>query len=147
MKKLNIGALFTNVAIAFLLAMVAFPAFGIAAFVLVAIPLLRIFVSGEIVVGAFALQKEIWVADIQENLYENNEFLSKSTDHSGYVTNKTVHLPQAGSDPDVEVDREVVPASVTKRTDTDLTYDIHEFTTTPTLVQDFEELQLSYSKR
>jgi hypothetical protein len=94
-----------------------------------------------------ALQKEVWIADIQENLFANNEFITKATDHSMWITNKTVHIPQAGANPSVKKNRTVLPAAISQRTDTDLTYDMSEYTTDPILLTNIEELQINYAKR
>lgn len=95
-----------------------------------------------------ALQKEIWISDIESNLYANNAFMNVvGKDDSAYVSNKTVHLPQAGAKPTVVIDRSSLPATITQRTDADLTYNLKEFTTDPILIQDTEAVQVSYDKR
>jgi hypothetical protein len=96
---------------------------------------------------AFALQKEVWVADIMENLFNGAEFISYSVDDSPYVSNKTVHRPQAGGAPSVTKNRSSFPATITERTDTVLDYDIDNYTTDPILVRNFDEVQISYQKR
>lgn len=85
--------------------------------------------------------------DIQENLYPDNEFYKQSKDDSIWVKNNEVRLPQAGAAPNVEVDRAVIPAQVKRREDTAEAYYLQEFTTDPILIQDTEEMQLSYAKR
>lgn len=94
-----------------------------------------------------ALQHEIWIKDIQDNLYMNNEFMKKATDHSMWVQYKTVHVPQAGAKPTVEQNRAVLPAAIGSRTDTELTYNLNQYTSDPILIQNIEELQVSYQKR
>lgn len=94
-----------------------------------------------------ALQKEVWVSDIMENLFNNSEFISMSIDDSAFVSNKTVNLPQAGAKPTVAKNRSSFPASIAERTDTILTYDIDNYTTDPILVRNFDEVQISYDKR
>lgn len=94
-----------------------------------------------------ALQTEVWSQDIQENLFAGNEFVMTGTDHSMWISNKTVHLPQAGANPDVKKNRAVLPATISERTDTDLTYSMNDFTTSPVLITDVEEIQNSYAKR
>ena len=64
-----------------------------------------------------------------------------------YVSNKTVHIPNAGNASAVKMDRSELPATIKKRTDNEVTYNLHEFTSDPVLIQFTEELQLSYSKR
>lgn len=94
-----------------------------------------------------AIEKEIWISDIQENLFAGNEFVKKGVDHSQWISNKTVHVPQAGANPTVVKNRASFPASVAQRTDADLTYSMAEFTTSPIAVRDLEELQVNYGKR
>ena len=40
-----------------------------------------------------ALNKQIWLSTIVENLYADNSFATKSVDDSAFVVNKTVHIP------------------------------------------------------
>jgi hypothetical protein len=95
-----------------------------------------------------ALQKEIWISDIQENLFANNLFMKQiGLDHSGYVSYKTVHIPQAGANPLVKKNRSVLPAVISDRTDDELTYSLNEYTSEPILITDLDELQISYNKR
>jgi hypothetical protein len=94
-----------------------------------------------------ALQTEVWVADIMDTLFYENEFLNLAVDHSSYVTNKTVHIPQAGGNPTVVKNRTEDVADIQRRTDTELTYSLDNYTTDPYLVKDIENLQISYDKR
>ena len=94
-----------------------------------------------------ALQTEVWIQDIMENLYQSSLFTGMSVDHSGYVTFKTVHIPNAGAKPTVVVNRSSLPATIAQRTDNDLTYNLSEFSTDPTLITNIDELQISYDKR
>jgi hypothetical protein len=94
-----------------------------------------------------ALQTEVWVTDIQESLFQPNPFMSRVANHSEFVDKKTVHLPQAGADQGVKKNRSVLPALVNQRTDTELTYNLNEYTLDPFLLTNIEELQISYNKR
>ncbi len=94
-----------------------------------------------------ALLKEIWVADVQEALNMNAAFLPNSTDHSGYIAYKTVHVPQSGANPTVLVDPTLFPLTINQRSDTDLTYDLKQYALEPTLITNIDELQISYDKR
>jgi hypothetical protein len=94
-----------------------------------------------------AIQKEIWLADIEEVLFAGAEFIMKATSHDGFVDNKTVHIPQSGTIPAVQKNRVVLPATISERTDTDRTYDMAEYTTDPILIKDVDEIQTSYEKR
>jgi hypothetical protein len=93
------------------------------------------------------LQKEIWIADIMETLHEGSEFIKAGTDHSAFVSNKTVHIPQSGSAPGISKNRGTLPATIGQRTDTVLDYNLNEFSTDPIVVTNLEELQVSYAKR
>lgn len=94
-----------------------------------------------------ALQTEIWATDIAENIYPSNSFLNQSIDDSPFMKNKKVHLPQSGSAPSVEVNRTDLPAAITKRADTDLEYNVDEYTTSPVLIEHTEEIEVSYPMR
>lgn len=94
-----------------------------------------------------ALEKQIWLETIILGLFADNSFAARSIDHSQFVTNKTVHVPNAGSGPSVVKNRSSLPGTIAGITDNDLTYDINEFTTDPILVKNAESVELSYSKR
>ena len=94
-----------------------------------------------------ALQVEIWVKSIIEGLFANNTFAARSIDHSEFVNEKTVHVPNAGAAPNVEKNRTVFPANVTERKDVDLTYQMDEFTVDPVRIPHAEQVELSYNKR
>jgi hypothetical protein len=95
-----------------------------------------------------ALPKELWLGTIQEQLFKNDEFLNTvGLDHSAYVTNRTVHIPQAGSNPTISKNLSVFPAPIGTRTDADLTYNIDLFYSQPIRVGIDETQYLSYDKR
>jgi hypothetical protein len=91
--------------------------------------------------------QEIWIKDIQETLYEGNEMLTRSVDHSGFIVGNVVHIPNSGAKPGSEINRSSFPATISERTDVDRTYNVNSFTTDPIRVRNFEEIQTSYSKR
>ncbi len=94
-----------------------------------------------------ALNKEIWLNTIQENFFPQNSFAAKSVDDSAFVNYKTVHIPNAGSPSGVERNRSTKPASVSSRTDNDLSYNIDELTTNPIYIPNADQVELSYDKR
>jgi hypothetical protein len=99
-------------------------------------------------VAFMAVQKEIWIADIIESLWRNNQFLEFAFNADQYVlAGKVVHIPQAGAAPAVSKNRGTLPATVAKRTDTDITYAIDEFTTDPVLIPNADTVEVSYDKR
>lgn len=95
-----------------------------------------------------AIQKEIWENDIVEGLWGDNQFLQNAFNADEYVLQgKVVHIPQAGTAPGVSKNRSSLPATVTKRTDVDITYALDEFTSDPVHIPDADTVELSYNKR
>ncbi|MDR0546306.1 MAG: hypothetical protein LBG77_01755 [Dysgonamonadaceae bacterium] len=102
-----------------------------------------------------ALQREIWINSIIEGLFADNTFASKSTDHSGFVNAKTVHVPNAGTYPAVVKVRPnsttTTPGQATKNPgkvdDVDLQYSIESYFVGPLVIPNAEVVELSYDKR
>lgn len=95
-----------------------------------------------------AIEKEIWQNHIEGNLFKGNEFLNDMVNADEFVlAGKVVHIPQAGGTTTVVKNRSSLPASVTTRTDTDVTYPLDEFTTDPVKISNAETVELSYDKR
>ncbi len=95
-----------------------------------------------------ALDKQLWLSTIQEQLFLNDEFLNTvGLDHSSYTNNLTVHIPQAGSNPTVSKNLTSFPAAVGSRTDADLTYNMNLYYSQPIRVGVDETQFISYSKR
>lgn len=102
--------------------------------------------SGSAIVR-FDVQVELWANFIAENIYKNNAFLNFAFNADDYVLNgKVVHIPQSGAASAVTKNRSSLPASVAKRTDTDVTYAIDEYTTDPRLIPHADTVELSYGK-
>lgn len=95
-----------------------------------------------------AIQKEIWTKDLVDNLFRDNPFLAFCFNADQYVLQgKVVHIPVAGAKPNVVKNRSSLPASVTQRTDTEITYVLDEYTTDPILIPNADTVELSYDKR
>lgn len=95
-----------------------------------------------------AVQVEIWERDIVEGLWADNAFLNFALNADQYVLQgKVVHIPQAGASPGVKVNRDELPATVTRRADTDITYAIDEITSDPVHIPNADTVELSYDKR
>ena len=94
-----------------------------------------------------ALQTEVWARDIAANLFPKNTFLARAKDDSMWVENKTVHLPQSGSLPAVSRNRSSYPATISQRTDVEVTYSLYELTSDPTHIPDVDAIEVSYDKR
>lgn len=96
---------------------------------------------------ALAVVPTIWVKDLAENLYPDNSFFMQSRDDSMFLEGDTLKLPQAPSVPGVEVDREVLPASIDRKRGTSKSYEIHEFTSNPEVLTLTDAIELSYDAR
>ena len=95
-----------------------------------------------------AVQREIWMNAIVEGLFADNSFLSKAINADGFVNmGKSVWIPNAGAPSGVKKNRTTLPASVEKRTDAALKFDLDEYTTDPILIPHAETVELSYNKR
>lgn len=90
---------------------------------------------------------EIWVDAVVEYLRKNNMILGRVFREDDRVLGgKVVHIPQAGANLGGERNRTTLPATAAKRTDTDVTYPLIEYTTNPALLQNTEQAELSYDK-
>jgi len=95
-----------------------------------------------------AIQKEIWMNSIVEGLFADNSFLTKAFNADEFVNQgKTVHIPNAGAPSGVEKNRSTFPATVTSRTDIDLTFELDNYSTDPIKINLAETVELSYNKR
>lgn len=96
-----------------------------------------------------AIQKEIWAAQIAEQLFPKGAWANKSIDDSAFVENKRVHLAQAGGLPTVVRNRIYTgaPVAASLRVDTDIDYDVDEYTTNPITIPNIEETEVNYGKR
>jgi hypothetical protein len=157
-KRISISAILVNLVLALItgLAFAAFVDGSTTATLLAASSVFLIGTGGQLVFGSpkgmkdslyMALQTEVWVQDVMDTLFYENEFLNLAVDHSAYVQNKTVHVPQSGGKPNVVKNRTEDVADLDRRTDTELVYSLDNYTTDPFLVKDIEDLQISYDKR
>lgn len=94
-----------------------------------------------------AIEREVWLGHIVDNLFSDNSPITKSIDLTAFVQGKTCHIPNAGLLPGVVRNRSEFPGTVKKRTDTVSSFSLISFTTDPMLIPDNEKVQLSYDKR
>jgi hypothetical protein len=106
------------------------------------------FVSKETGVALMAITREIWTADIIDNLFKNNDWAARAFNADMYVLlGKVVHIPVAGAPSAIKKNVTVFPVNAVKRTDTDITYAIDTFYSTPRHIENIEKYELSYDKR
>jgi len=94
-----------------------------------------------------AVENEKWARDIEEKLFEGADFIGQSRDHSEFIDGKFVHVPQGGDPTSITKNRSSYPATITRRTDDVLDYQINGYDIAPQAIPDIEEVQTSYMKR
>lgn len=99
-------------------------------------------------VAMMAITREIWTKDIVENLYKDNGFAMRAFNADMYVLQgKVVHIPVAGTASTITKNATSFPVSAVKRTDTDATYNLDTFYSTPRHIEQIEKYELEYDKR
>lgn len=96
------------------------------------------------------LQKEVWVAGIQENPIPDNSFVFASTDKSEYVENNKLHLAEAGIEPGVHEDYFAgSETDLPLATITDIPNEVvlKTYSTERTRHRGLQEIELQYNKR
>jgi hypothetical protein len=94
-----------------------------------------------------AIRKELWVSYLVANLFKDQAFFNYCKREDEFVLNgAVVHIPQAGAKPTVVKNRSTLPATVIKRTDTDIVYLLDEFSSDPTLISLAEQYEESPEK-
>ena len=97
-------------------------------------------------VAFMALDVEVWKPWILDTLFKDNQFLNFARNADEHVLQGVVvHIPNAGSASSVTRNRTSLPATVTQRTDVDVTYSLDEFTSDPRLIRNADKI-LSYDK-
>ncbi|MDK7675100.1 hypothetical protein QP547_04655 [Weeksella virosa] len=96
------------------------------------------------------LQREIWVAGIQENPVPDHSFVIESRDMSEYVNNNTLHLAEAGIEPGVHEDFFAAsddPLPFADVSDIPNEVVLHTYSTEQTRHRDLQEVELAYDRR
>ena len=95
----------------------------------------------EIIVSLFS-------KELQPNLFPNNEFYKQSKLDGGIdIKAKFVEVPQAGATPAILKNPTAFPLTPGQRTDDVLVYSVDQYATNPVVIQDVNEMIISYSKR
>jgi hypothetical protein len=143
MMKKSIFAVITALMFNLLTGVIIGVAAGISPFAVIGGGLLMYKVTGI----KMAVQKEIWMSSLVDQLFADNSFISKAFNADEFVSGKTVHIPNAGVPSNVEKNRKSFPATVKTRTDVDLTFDLDEYTTDPIKIPHADTVELNYNKR
>lgn len=94
-----------------------------------------------------AIPVEVFRNYVVEKLHRTNPFLAYAFDESPSVLGgAVVHIPQAGSSPQVVKNRKTFPATAVQRADSFVSYVLDVYTTDPQHVSWHEENEISYDK-
>lgn len=97
--------------------------------------------------GAAELLKRYFHTEIQPKLFPGWSFMNRAINDDAFVDNDSVQLAHSGANPAAQVDRSIIPAQVTQRTDQPTEYRLEELTTDPTVIKDSEAMVVAYDKR
>lgn len=90
---------------------------------------------------------EIFLREVINRLFKNNAFLSYATNEDEYVIGgRIVHIPQPGARPVVTKNRDSYPAVAVRRSDSDVNYQLDEYTTAPSHLPFKELANINYDK-
>jgi len=93
------------------------------------------------------VEKEAWVDYIIKRFWKDNGFLTKFASESNKVLNgRVVHIPNPGAKPTAVKNRSVFPAVAVRRTDSDISYLLDEYSIDPIHIHELEKVELSYDK-
>lgn len=93
------------------------------------------------------IQQELWLSEIQENIFKGLEAISVAgTNDSAFVNGVTIHIPNAGTAATVTKGNSTYPVATSTRTDNDNTYNLTNYEMGPLRLGWVEQLQLNYDK-
>ena len=91
------------------------------------------------------VEVELWAQYLIERFWKDNSFLNRAFSDDQYVlAGKVVHIPQPGARPTVVKNRSTFPAVAVRRTDTDVTYTLDEYSTDPIHIPNAQKIEPSY---
>jgi len=95
------------------------------------------------------INKEIWVKDFAANLYDSKEWYNIGKNHSEYVLNSIVHIPQfvASVVPTKVTNSTTLPVAATRQTFDDLTYSVEMLAMAPQYVTNIDAAEASFDTR
>jgi len=95
-----------------------------------------------------ALNKEVWISDLMENLIPDESWMSELRDLSSFVENNKLHIGEAGAMPAVTEDNSSWPLTTgSTRTDTDNAKSLKTYDTANQILRNAEAVELAYDKR
>ncbi|MDI3319134.1 hypothetical protein [Pinibacter soli] len=93
------------------------------------------------------LAQEVWLADVLQDFYPSNHFLSAARDLSSLCDNEAINLAEVGADPDVLVNNTVWPIPYTVAADSPLKILLKTYDTTSSVVRNAVAIEQAYDQR
>jgi hypothetical protein len=128
----------------FMLALILSTAFGA-----YGIPLaigLSFIPSGSTGVAYDGLNKEVWIEELLEGFYSEDNFLTECRDLSSFVENDVINLAEAGVTPEVLINNTTYPIPIVDMTETPLALEIDRFDTENVPIMNADKVEKSYDK-
>ena len=92
------------------------------------------------------LLQEIWIDQLMKGFYPTTSFLNFTTDKTSLVNNNTIHLGEAGVDPNVLINNSTYPITIVPRSDNPLEIELDKYETENTVVRRPDVIQYSYDQ-
>lgn len=92
------------------------------------------------------LNTQIWVDQIQKNLYPAVLFLNYAKKFDQFVNADIINIADAGFDPEVLINNTTYPIAISERQDTNRSFELDLFETENTLVSYPKSIEYSYDK-
>lgn len=92
------------------------------------------------------LNKEIWLSDLLEGFYADDMFITECRDMSAFVENDKINLAEAGVNPDVLINNNSYPISVSERPDGAIALELDVYDTENQRLRHADKAELSYDK-
>lgn len=92
------------------------------------------------------LNTQVWVNQIQKNLYPAVLFLNYAKKFDEFVNADIINIADAGFDPAVLINNTTYPIAITEREDTNRSFELDLFETENTLVSYPKSIEFSYDK-
>lgn len=96
--------------------------------------------------SGYATAAVIYRADVVRNLYNNEEWIKESRDHSDNAVGKTVNVPNRGTTNSI-INRSTASLTATGHGDTLQAYNMDEYQTVPTFINFSERMLVNYDLR
>jgi len=93
------------------------------------------------------LLREIWIGEMANRFFDNDDFLQDGKDWTPWVDNDAINLSEIGASPNVVINRTVYPVPATTRTDVPIRLPLTNYSTDSTIHRNIDQIALAADKR